>query len=523
MADRSDVMIITYNGVDGACAGAMALLKYPKAQTVITSAARIGRRLSEIAKSRTAPSRMLVCGLGVYDGRDDVLAAARSLRRKGAEILWYCGRRYLETERGFLTQVCTPVFVDARTNTDAVSENLDLAGHPRAEFLRELALHDTRVQKAGHEPSREERFWLDRIDAAISMYLKYQDEKSYAEVLRRLATDQRDSSDEHAVEVFRRWGFRYILQGHSPEIQQLRREMDKVGATDEPVLILGESGVGKEHVAHLIHERSRRAMEGFVAINCAVFTGNAALANSILFGHLKGAFTGADKDRAGAFVQAHGGVLYLDEFGELPLEVQAKLLRIIEDGHVTPEGADLPTRTVDVRVLASTNRDLPQMIRKGQFRADLYHRLSTLRIHVPPLRDRMKDVESIIHSTLSGLNGAEDAPPLTMKDYKAIYGYDWPGNVRQLITVVKRAVHMGLSIADVIEKERELGSLVFGIGAEEERDSLRPRSLAEVRPMKEVQEAYTRAAWELHGRNNAATARALGLAVNTLKKYLREG
>ena len=110
-----------------------------------------------------------------------------------------------------------------------------------------------------------------------------------------------------------------------------------------------------------------------------------------------------------------------------------------------------------------------------------------------------------------------------MKDYKAIYGYDWPGNVRQLITVVKRAVHMGLSIADVIEKERELGSLVFGIGAEEERDSLRPRSLAEVRPMKEVQEAYTRAAWELHGRNNAATARALGLAVNTLKKYLREG
>ena len=145
------------------------------------------------------------------------------------------------------------------------------------------------------------------------------------------------------------------------------------------------------------------ATEPFVTINCAMFAGNVGLANSTLFGHNKGAFTGAVADRQGAFVKASGGRLFMDELGELPLEVQAKMLRVLEDMAVTPEGADEVIANVDVLVIAATNRDLPAMIRITRFRADLFHRLSTLRIAMPPLRDRPDDIDAIVAKTLAEL------------------------------------------------------------------------------------------------------------------------
>jgi len=302
----------------------------------------------------------------------------------------------------------------------------------------------------------------------------------------------------------------------------LRARIRRCAEVDEPVLIVGESGTGKEYVAHLIHERSERAMGPLIPVNCALFAGNPALANSTLFGHVKGAFTGAIGNRDGAFVCADTGILFLDEVAELPLEVQAKFLRVLEDGWVTPEGADRP-RKVDVRVVAATNRDLPSMIRRGEFRADLYHRLDTLLIRVPPLREHVQDVEVIARQILPTLQPEAPESMLSPKDIEHLRGYDWPGNVRQLIKVLKRSLYLGVSIGEAIDEERRLGPL-----ADQSRDQgaacpLWPLTVDQVRPIREVRREYAARALELHGGNWAATARTLGIAVNTLRSYINDG
>ena len=277
------------------------------------------------------------------------------------------------------------------------------------------------------------------------------------------------------------------------------------------MLITGESGVGKEYVAHLIHEGSARAMEPMTPVNCALFAGNAGLANSVLFGHRKGAFTGAAKDRDGAFVAADGGTLFLDEVGELPAAVQAKFLRVLEDGWVTPEGADKPVRQVDVRIIAATNRDLACAIRAGQFRADLYHRLDTLRIDVPPLREHIEDLRPIVA-------GVGD---LAEQDIGRLESYDWPGNVRQLFKVLRRAACLDMSVADAIEQERRLGALTpVEVGEGGER-SLLPNVADDLRPLRDVQRDYALRALELCDGVYAAAARRLDIAINTLRSYAK--
>ena len=510
--------VITYNGIDGACSAAMALVKYPRAEVLISSANRVGNRIASLAKLKNVPAHIMVCGLGLYSDWGPIIQAGKSIRRKGGRIQWYCGRKYLESDRDKFQQFCEPVFLKARTNTEAVCRHLGLDSHARAEFLLALAEHDENnpVAGHGHKPSDEEMLWVDRLLAAISRYFKYQDENAYASAIQKLAADEWDATDQWAVDMFRRSGFKNILDGTSDVIKQLRRTIGKVGAVHEPVLILGESGVGKERVANLIHERSREPAEAFVPVNCATFAGNAGLANSILFGHLKGAFTGAIEKRDGAFVRANGGILFLDELGELPLDVQAKLLRVLDDGEVTPVGADEPVCKVDVRVIAATNRDLPAMIRRGEFRADLFHRLSTLRIHVSPLREREEDIARHVENTLADLAEDGRGAKLSTKDLRSLRAYAWPGNVRQLIKVVKRAVYLDVPVARIIDEERALGVLDAVQGDATDTGAFLPTTLGDVRPLREIQAEYAHRAWELHSRNYSATAKSLGIAQNTL-------
>jgi len=501
----------------------MAALKYPKADIVISSARRLKARLLSFSKAKQVPSRIIVCGVGMYADWEPVIRAGKRIRRKGGRISWYCGRGYLENDLKHLSQFCEPILLDTGTNTAAICEHLDLKKHNRAGFLLALAEHDENnlIADHVHKPGDEEMLWVDRLLAAIAQYFKYEDETAYADAIKRLAADKWDATDQWAMEMFRRSGFQYVLDGASDAIKRLRRTISKVGAVNEPVLIMGESGVGKERTARLVHERSRRSSEVFVPVNCATFAGNPGLANSILFGHIAGAFTGAINNRDGAFIHADGGFLFLDELAELPPEVQAKLLRVLEDGKITPEGADHSTRTVDVRVIAATNRDLPAMIRRGEFRIDLFHRLSTLRIHVPPLREHKQDIPQYVRKTLADLAHEGHKRELSKRDYKALMAYDWPGNVRQLIKLVKRAVYMDVSIPRAIEEEYALGSLMPQQDANAE-NILLPASLNDIRPLREIQRAYARRAWRLHNRNYAATARSLNIAENTLRGYLEQ-
>ena len=233
-------------------------------------------------------------------------------------------------------------------------------------------------------------------------------------------------------------GFGDIV-GRSPALREVLGQIDLVAPTDASVLILGESGTGKELVAHEIHKRSGRQKRPLVRVNCASIPKE--LYESEFFGHMKGAFTGAVKDRAGRFEIADGGTLFLDEVGEIPLELQSKLLRVLQDQQYERVG-DERTRQVDVRIIAATNRDLRKEVEGGRFRQDLYYRLNVYPIEVTPLRQRKEDIPLLaVHFLeLAAKKLNCPLPRMTENQVKQLQGYDWPGNVRELQNVIERAV-----------------------------------------------------------------------------------
>ncbi len=228
-----------------------------------------------------------------------------------------------------------------------------------------------------------------------------------------------------------------LIIGRSQAMQNLFRTLGRVATSDLTVLITGESGTGKEMVARTLHDRSQRADQPFIAINTAAIP--ADLLESELFGHEKGSFTGADKTREGRFELADGGTLFLDEIGDMPAALQAKLLRVLEEGRVQRVGGN-SSRIVNVRLLAATHQHLPEKIGKGEFREDLYYRLNVIPVHIPPLRERRDDIPQLAEHLLDA--AAEELGmrvPILLDDAVALLSrHDWPGNVRELRNVMRR-------------------------------------------------------------------------------------
>jgi two-component system response regulator PilR (NtrC family) len=252
------------------------------------------------------------------------------------------------------------------------------------------------------------------------------------------------------------------LVGDSPAMQQVRALVDKVARSMAPVLISGESGTGKELVARAIHALGARAAQPFVAVNCGAIP--EALLEAEFFGYRKGAFTGAAEDREGFFQAAHGGSLLLDEIGELPLAMQSKLLRAIQERAVRPVGATAEV-PVHVRLLSATHKDLGAEVRAGRFRQDLYYRLNVIQIRVPPLRERLSDLPAICATLLARLADEAQvapAPTLSAAALQRLADYDYPGNVRELENLLHRAV--ALAGGDLID-EFDLGLPTGGAGA----------------------------------------------------------
>jgi transcriptional regulator with PAS, ATPase and Fis domain len=294
-------------------------------------------------------------------------------------------------------------------------------------------------------------------------------------------------------------------------LQGLLASLPRYARTDLPVLILGEPGTGKELIAEALWGLSPRADQPFVRLNCANL--GADLAGSELFGHLKGAFTGAERGRAGKFKAAHRGTLFLDEVGDLPLVIQPRLLRVLEWGEIEPVGSDSSLR-VDVRLLAATNQNLPQLIAQGTFRQDVFDRLAVLVIHLPPLRDRGEDMLYLARHFLQEEAGRYQR---RVKDFapaaeRRLRGYHWPGNIRELRNVVTRAVlfSRGLLIQDT--------DLYFAPTrpALPDQASLMREGPA-VRPNRaELLELV----WE-EGGNISASARRLGVCTRTVYRWLK--
>ena len=227
--------------------------------------------------------------------------------------------------------------------------------------------------------------------------------------------------------------------GESSSLKQLQRQINLVAPTDTTVLILGESGTGKELIAREIHQRSRRSQQPLIRVNCASVPRE--LYESEFFGHAKGAFTGAIKDRAGRFEAADHGTLLLDEVGEIPLELQSKLLRVLQEKQYERVGEEI-TRTIDVRILASSNRDLKAEVAAGRFRQDLYYRLNVFAMEVPPLRQHKDDLPLLAAHFLSQTTRRLQLPmpKLTQAHLLQLRNYDWPGNVRELQNLIERAL-----------------------------------------------------------------------------------
>ena len=290
-----------------------------------------------------------------------------------------------------------------------------------------------------------------------------------------------------------------------------------VAPTEATVLISGESGTGKELVARALHSLSSRADKPFITVNCAALAEN--LLESELFGHEKGSFTGAERRREGRFAQAHGGTLFLDEVGEMPLSIQAKLLRALQQGEVQRVGSDTQLM-VDVRVLAATNRDLRLEVAQKRFREDLFFRLNVISVDVPPLRERAEDIP---------LLAAHFLEEFASRNRKAVRGfsaqaldtmlrYSWPGNVRELENAVERAVI--LCHGDLITG-RELPSMLFSEAQVEERPADLDASLAGL-PLDEVERRAIEETLRLAGDNKSEAARRLGITRATLHNKLRK-
>lgn len=244
---------------------------------------------------------------------------------------------------------------------------------------------------------------------------------------------------------------KYTMIGESSGMQELRGLIEKVAPSEARVLITGPNGSGKELVAHQMHEQSVRSKNAMVEVNCAAIP--AELIESELFGHKKGAFTGAQKDRKGKFELAHGGTLFLDEIGDMSLSAQAKVLRALQEHQITPVGGDRSIK-VDVRVLAATNKDLRKEIELGKFREDLYHRLSVILIEVPGLNDRRDDIPLLAQYFLQQI--ADDygvpAKTISVQAVSALQSYDWTGNIREFRNVIERLHILGgseISATDV--------------------------------------------------------------------------
>jgi transcriptional regulator with PAS, ATPase and Fis domain len=309
------------------------------------------------------------------------------------------------------------------------------------------------------------------------------------------------------------------LIGQSDSLVEVFRVVDRVATTSCTVLITGESGTGKELVARALHDASPRARGPFVAVNCGAIP--EALLESELFGHARGAFTGAHASKIGRIAQAQGGTLFLDEIGELPLSLQVKLLRVLQSREYSPVG-DTRTLNADVRIVAATNVNLEVAVQTGQFREDLYYRLNVIHVHVPPLRERLDDVPLLAHHFLVKARIKTDRSDVTGMGKAAaelLMSHQWPGNVRELENTIERAV---LLCAGSTIEPRDLPARVCGLGTERRISPRLPEAGLDLRNAVDSFENHLiRQALERTNWNKKQAAVLLGLNRTTLVEMLK--
>jgi two-component system response regulator HydG len=314
-----------------------------------------------------------------------------------------------------------------------------------------------------------------------------------------------------------RFGFEGVV-GDSPQMREVIERLKRIAPTNASVLIEGETGTGKELVAQAIHQNSPRKNKPFVALNCAALSEN--ILESELFGHVKGAFTDASTDRVGKFEYAHGGTMFLDEVGDMPLATQIKLLRVLENGEITRVGSNDPIQ-VNVRILSATNQDLGDAIAAGTFRSDLYHRLKVVTIRLPTLVERSQDIPMLIDyfTKQFASEHGKQIKGMTPAARRRLMAYDWPGNVRQLRNVVESMVvvdYDGLLDADDLPEELAEPAETAG------EPSTAPLARLVGKPLDELERLFIAETLRVTGGNREDAAQMLGIGERTLYRKIKE-
>lgn len=330
----------------------------------------------------------------------------------------------------------------------------------------------------------------------------------------------------HTAELNRRldekFGFEGVI-GNSPQMHRIITQLQQIAPTDSTVLIQGENGTGKELVARAVHQNSRRKSKPFVPLNISALS--ESILESELFGHEKGSFTGAERRRIGQFEYANGGTLFLDEVGEMPMNTQIKLLRVLQDGQITRVGANEPLQ-VNVRLVAATNADLKAMVEKGTFRKDLYYRLNVVNIHLPPLRERRGDILLLLDHFLKEMTArhGKKVDGFSKSARQALTAYDWPGNIRQLRNAVERMVVVDMDgLLDVDDLPDDIAPLHTDSGEHARLPADAGGQDALVgKPLEDIERYYIAKTLALTEGKREEAAQLLGIGERTLYRKIKE-
>ena len=489
---KNTLILTGWGWPDYACAAAVALRHWKQADILGMSTRRLPEFLSELPGYKN----IVILGIGLTGNPEQLREALAKLAKKGTRVSWISA---IPAPEGIFPEKCSNIelFVGDDWLTCVVGECYKQSCTDLLPVLDEKSRNTNAVQ------------YRLLLAAAMYAYRNYQDERSYGAAICHLANRDPESrwsdSDRQLVEHYKRYGD-HELVGKSAAMEELREKINIIAPhTEARVLVYGESGTGKETVVEQIHNKSPLRLEPYHAFNCASVTPN--LLESRFFGHEKGAFTGATEQHIGLFERSNGGTLFLDEIGELPLEAQGILLRVLESGRFTRVGGTKELET-HVRLITATNRDLAAMVREGKFREDLFYRLNVVQLRVPPLREHKSDIEQIANSYWLKRHRRRLEP----EQIAVLESYDYPGNVRELRNILERASVLAISdFAKLLAEHKQMMQNLTPQHSEDVPDELE----AAIR-------LHVKHVYEKYNNNLTRAAEALKASRNTVRKYLEE-
>ncbi len=489
---------LTFLDTHGAIAAAIFLNKHPDCELIVSSSGKFQDTFKEFIERKNLV--IYIIGLGPAQKDDETIDILKKVL-KNNKIKW-------------ITHIDHKNIFKRLADNKNFSFIINEEDHLAKTVKKEIKNNSSRAKRLADSPERpsDYKHYDDLVNKAKFWFFNFGDKEFYPSIIKELSYES--YKPKNSEESYDGYNDQKYLLGKNDIIRQLREKIKIVGMDSIcNVLITGESGTGKTTIAYALHKVSNRKSRPFVSVSCANFSEN--LLESELFGYVKGSFTGAVADKKGIFESAHGGTIFLDEIGEMPVHLQTKLLKVLQEKKIRRLGSS-ESISVDIRVITATNQDLEEMMKKKSFREDLYYRISTVELKTIPLRtqirSRNEDFEYISKFILNNIATIRDKKrfidlPIPKNSLNRLINYSWPGNVRELENVLERAYIFKDWNFSEIDSDQKTGSF-------NKKD--------EIIPLKEFERKYIVNCYNSLEKNKTKTAERLCISLNTLKKHLKE-